>query len=82
MVEEGIHSCSYHCTNPECIKAQRDELRERLEYTVNTLYVQGWNGALETAALRLTHEFSDSFGTDSMASFAVWLRRLKKLPNE
>jgi hypothetical protein len=24
-----IHSCSYHCDRPECIKAQRDELRER-----------------------------------------------------
>jgi hypothetical protein len=25
-----IHSCSYHCNRPECIKAQRDELRDRL----------------------------------------------------
>jgi hypothetical protein len=25
-----IHSCSYHCDRLECIKAQRDELRERL----------------------------------------------------
>ena len=25
-----IHSCSYFCNKPECIKAQRDELRERL----------------------------------------------------
>ena len=25
-----IHSCSYHCDRPACIKAQRDELRERL----------------------------------------------------
>ena len=25
-----IHSCSYYCERPECIKAQRDELRERL----------------------------------------------------
>ena len=25
-----IHSCSYYCDRPECIKAQRDELRERL----------------------------------------------------
>lgn len=24
----GIHSCSYFCTRPECIRAQRDELRE------------------------------------------------------
>lgn len=25
-----IHSCSYFCERPECVKAQRDELRERL----------------------------------------------------
>ena len=25
-----IHSCSYYCERPDCIKAQRDELRERL----------------------------------------------------
>jgi hypothetical protein len=24
------HSCSYYCDRPECIKAQRDELRDRL----------------------------------------------------
>jgi len=25
-----IHSCSYYCDRPECIKAQRDELRDKL----------------------------------------------------
>ena len=25
-----LHTCSYHCDRPECIKAHRDELRERL----------------------------------------------------
>ena len=25
-----IHSCSYYCDRPDCIKAQRDELRDRL----------------------------------------------------
>ena len=25
------HTCSYYCERPECIRAQRDELRERLE---------------------------------------------------
>ena len=29
-----IHSCSYYCDRPECIKAQRDELRERLAQPV------------------------------------------------
>ena len=26
----NTHSCSYHCHLPECIKAQRDELRDKL----------------------------------------------------
>lgn len=25
-----IHSCGYFCSRPECVKAQRDELRDRL----------------------------------------------------
>jgi hypothetical protein len=25
-----IHSCSYYCTRPACVLAQRDELRDRL----------------------------------------------------
>ena len=25
-----IHSCSYYCDRPECVKAQRDELRDKL----------------------------------------------------
>ena len=25
-----IHTCSYHCHRPACIKAQRDELRDKL----------------------------------------------------
>lgn len=25
---EKLHTCSYYCHRPECIRAQRDELRE------------------------------------------------------
>ena len=25
-----IHSCSYYCDRPQCIKAQRDELRDKV----------------------------------------------------
>ncbi len=28
---DGIHTCSYYCTRPACIKAQRDELRDKME---------------------------------------------------
>jgi len=31
MTEETIHTCSYSCERPGCIRAQRDELAARLE---------------------------------------------------
>lgn len=27
--KNDIHSCSYYCDRPACVKAQRDELRDR-----------------------------------------------------
>jgi hypothetical protein len=27
----SIHTCSYFCDRPDCIKAQRDELRQKFE---------------------------------------------------
>tara|TARA_R110002094_G_scaffold54390_7_gene65609 strand:- start:4112 stop:4663 length:552 start_codon:yes stop_codon:yes gene_type:complete len=30
VLMNSIHTCSYHCNRPECIKAQRDELRDSL----------------------------------------------------
>ena len=33
MTTEQVHTCSYYCDRPECLKDQRDELRDRLEAT-------------------------------------------------
>ena len=41
--EADIHSCSYYCDRPGCIKAQRDELRERAAQTSGALQ---WSEAL------------------------------------
>ena len=30
MTDTDIHSCGYYCDRPLCIKAQRDELREKM----------------------------------------------------
>ena len=30
---EQVHTCSYYCDRPGCLKDQRDELRDRLEAT-------------------------------------------------
>ena len=49
-----VHSCSYYCDRPECIKAQRDELRDRLAQPrkpMTVIYSPG-----ELAARGLTHE--------------------------
>jgi hypothetical protein len=27
----SLHTCSYYCERPDCIRAQRDELRQKLE---------------------------------------------------
>jgi len=30
MTHDNIHTCSYSCERPACIRAQRDELAQRL----------------------------------------------------
>ena len=30
MTDYDIHSCGYYCNRPACIKAQRNELRDKL----------------------------------------------------
>jgi len=30
LADNTIHSCSYYCERPECVKEQRDELRQLL----------------------------------------------------
>lgn len=44
-----IHTCSYHCTRPECVLAQRDELRDKLVGLVNArVYRATKNGVVRT----------------------------------
>ncbi len=42
------------------------------------LYEAGWNSALEMAAFRLQHDFKRSFGEDTLASIAVYIKEMKK----
>lgn len=50
---DDIHSCSYYCDRTKCIKAQRDELRERLDG------VQGRFDQLQTQFDRLRDAYTD-----------------------
>ena len=36
MTDTDIHSCGYYCDRPLCIKAQRDELRDKFIATIPT----------------------------------------------
>ena len=44
------HSCSYYCTNPPCIKAQRDEMRAEME-------------AMQDSHARICLEYMSQLGT-------------------
>ena len=41
-------------------------------------YEAGWNSALEMAAFRLQNDFKRSFGEDTLASIAVYIKEMKK----
>lgn len=76
---EDIHSCGYHCDKPACVKAQRDELRDkyfRQFERPNPLYTHGWNAALDEAANRIGE--IKGFGQDTQDSFAVFIKELKR----
>jgi hypothetical protein len=30
----STHTCSYYCERPECVRAQRNELRQKLEQVI------------------------------------------------
>jgi hypothetical protein len=82
MIEEDIHSCGYHCDNPACIKAQRDELVEKFVKDSFSLTSAlhwrkiGWNEALDEAAARINN--IRGFGQTTQDSFAVFIKGLKK----
>ena len=43
----------------------------------NAMYISGWNSGIEMAITKM-QAFNHSFGTDTLNSFAVWLRGVKK----
>lgn len=59
-----IHTCSYHCHRPECIKAQRDELREAL---VNSAQVKSGYDCLFSVLERALKQASDGKGNERHA---------------
>ena len=71
---EGIHSCSYYCTNPACIKAQRDELRDKL-FAMNGMFID--TETKDSFKQRLADAIDAMPFGDTAASFAVYIRNFK-----
>ena len=86
MTEE-IHSCSLHCDRPECIKQQRDDLRQKYfdlcDAQAKSLHhaQESIKWEADSAVLVFRSRLADAieelpFG-DTAASFAVFVRDFK-----
>jgi hypothetical protein len=42
------------------------------------MYKMGWNSALEMAAVRIMNDFKLAFPDDTVSSFAIYVRGMKK----
>lgn len=58
----------------EDVKASEREAK----FTPDKYYITGWNSALEMAAVKLQSDFKQSFGADTCASWAAWLKEQKR----
>ena len=84
---DGIHSCSFHCDKPECIKAQRDDLRQKY-FDLCDIHARSLNQAIANGkwdADAKVMEFQSRLANaieampfgDTAASFAVFVREFK-----
>ena len=62
-----IHSCGYYCDKPLCIKAQRDELRDKL-------FAKEWQGLTDEEIREGNRE---SWVTTQAWESAVWWAEAK-----
>ena len=72
-----LHTCSYYCDRPECIKAQRDELRAKyvkLADAHSLALNQNHNDFKERLAQAIEQM---PFGKDTTQSFAIFVREFK-----
>ena len=71
---KDLHTCSYYCNRPECIKAQRDELRGKL-FAMNGMF--GDKETIESFKGRLAQAIEQMPFGDTATSFAVFVRSFK-----
>lgn len=75
---DEVHSCSYYCHYPECIKAQRDAMRDKyvVDDSLGKHYDMGWNAALDEAIERISE--IKGFGKATQDSFSVYMKKMEK----
>ena len=75
---KDLHTCSYYCDRPECIKAQRDELRAKYSALLDD-YEKMANQAIFNNDFknRLAQAIEQMPFGDTAASFAVFVRGFK-----
>ena len=86
MTDE-IHSCNLHCENPACIKAQRDDLRQRYfdlcdlqARSLRQAEILGRSNATSAVAdfqERLADAIEAMPFGDTADSFAIYVRNFK-----
>jgi regulator of replication initiation timing len=77
MSESDIHTCSYQCHRPECIKAQRDELRNRFT-TLETEYTQLSERIAQLEAERPELELENNYLRADLAETEAKLAALRE----
>jgi hypothetical protein len=65
------------------VAGMQEQMKRSVDRAVNTSaddkhYLLGWNSALEMAAVKLQSDFKQSFGADTCASWAAWLKEQKR----
>jgi hypothetical protein len=75
---DEVHSCSYYCQIPACIKAQRDAMRDKyvVDDSLGKHYDMGWNAALDEAIERIGE--INAFGKATQDSFSVYIKKIGK----
>lgn len=75
---KDLHTCSYYCDRPECIKAQRDELRAKYSALLDD-YEKMANQAIFNNDFknRLAQAIEQMPFGDTATSFAVFVRNFK-----
>lgn len=53
-------------------------LEHSMKAKLNQHHTYGWNAALDHVAEKLVRDFKQSFGADTCASWAAWLKEQKK----